>query len=348
MENLRYFLGANSPSSFYGYFQRAYGPDWKVWLIKGGPGSGKSTMMKRAAEMAGGQWEYIHCSSDPKSVDAIIQPEKKLMVADATAPHTMDPLHPGCVEQIINMGQGFDIAALRCARERIQQLCGENAAQHRAAVRYLAAAAAVKTARYRAAEEKLHGDALRQLAADWCNRQYPCTGQQGREVLRGLCAVTPEGVLFYDSTVAAVADTVYLLQDERGAAAPVFLLELRRQLLARGYAVTVCRCSLFPDSCIEHLLLPCQRVAFVTANSAHTYAADRCQVIDLGRYYTGGANVRELSPLQAQEKSMIAAAADSMFRARQLHDELEQYYIAAMDFAFAQQQTLALAQQLQQ
>ena len=43
----RYFLGGNTASgfvSFYGQFCR--GPEHFLWVIKGGPGCGKSTLMK--------------------------------------------------------------------------------------------------------------------------------------------------------------------------------------------------------------------------------------------------------------------------------------------------------------
>ena len=52
----RYFLGGNTASgfvSFYGQFCR--GPEDFLWVIKGGPGCGKSSFMKtigRAAENA--------------------------------------------------------------------------------------------------------------------------------------------------------------------------------------------------------------------------------------------------------------------------------------------------------
>ena len=91
----RWFLGANSGngfSSLYEGFCRGDGDFLRV--IKGGPGCGKSTFMRRigeAAEARGLEVEYILCSGDPDSLDGVYIPALRLGYADGTAPHIMDP-----------------------------------------------------------------------------------------------------------------------------------------------------------------------------------------------------------------------------------------------------------------
>jgi energy-coupling factor transporter ATP-binding protein EcfA2 len=63
-------------------------------LIKGRPGSGKSTMLKRlaaAAEAQGVDVEVFHCGFDPNSLDMLIFPELSLAIFDSTAPHEYFP-----------------------------------------------------------------------------------------------------------------------------------------------------------------------------------------------------------------------------------------------------------------
>lgn len=349
MSEQHYFLGANSPSGFYGYFQKAYGNDWRVWLLKGGPGSGKSTLLRRAVQLAGGEWEYVHCSSDPKSLDAVLHPEKKLMLADATSPHAMEARLPGCVEQLVDLGEGFDVQALRGQTTQAAGLAARNAALHRQAVHWLAAAAQVQSVRLQQAAPHCDADGIRRLAAEWLADGWPQQSMPGEERLRGLCAVTPDGVLFYGQTVAAVADTVYVLQDDWGAAAPLLLAELRRQLLKRGYLVTVCRCSLFPESKLEHLLLPRQRVAFVTSNAAHRFTAAAGHEVDLRSVYGAApATPQRLQQLLRQENTLLAEACACMQQAREVHDALEQCYRPAMRFAWADQKAEQLGSQLRQ
>ena len=50
---IRFFLGANSPQGFVSRFdQLDYGdPQWHTFIIKGGPGCGKSSFLKRLSSI---------------------------------------------------------------------------------------------------------------------------------------------------------------------------------------------------------------------------------------------------------------------------------------------------------
>lgn len=87
-----FFLGANTPSGFYSLYDQLIDPDEarRVYLLKGGPGCGKSSLMRRVAaalEEAGEAAEYIQCSGDPGSLDAVVFPRLGAAIVDATAPH---------------------------------------------------------------------------------------------------------------------------------------------------------------------------------------------------------------------------------------------------------------------
>ena len=96
---IRFFLGSNSPQGFVSRFDQldCGDPQWHTFIIKGGPGCGKSTFMKRIAsvfaERCAGM-QLIPCSSDPESLDAVILPEWKVSIVDGTAPHVLEPKNP--------------------------------------------------------------------------------------------------------------------------------------------------------------------------------------------------------------------------------------------------------------
>lgn len=88
-----YFLGANTPQGFYSLYN-----EWidqkktTFYVLKGGPGCGKSTLMKKIGEKLeadGAQVEYIICSGDPDSLDGIYLPEKQVAIVDGTSPQAM-------------------------------------------------------------------------------------------------------------------------------------------------------------------------------------------------------------------------------------------------------------------
>ena len=69
--NVDFYLGALGPHGFCGYFDRlCHEPGRQMYLIKSGPGCGKSTMMRKIAEASPFPVQRIHCSSDPDSLDA--------------------------------------------------------------------------------------------------------------------------------------------------------------------------------------------------------------------------------------------------------------------------------------
>ena len=77
-DSIDFFLGATTPAGFKGYFEPLrHEPGMQMYLIKSGPGCGKSTLMKRlarAAEQRGELTQRIHCASDPDSLDGVILP----------------------------------------------------------------------------------------------------------------------------------------------------------------------------------------------------------------------------------------------------------------------------------
>ncbi len=96
MENnrkpLQFFLGANTPQGVVSGFDQLANPaeGWREFVLKGGPGTGKSSLMRKVAEHTAGrcgQIELIHCSSDVDSLDGVILPEIKTSIADGTSPH---------------------------------------------------------------------------------------------------------------------------------------------------------------------------------------------------------------------------------------------------------------------
>lgn len=103
----RYFASANSKNGFVGFFDEVFGECDYRYILKGGPGTGKSSLMRRLgqkAEEAGHTTEYILCSSDPDSLDGVIITDLGIAMMDGTAPHVCDVSTPGIDSELINLG----------------------------------------------------------------------------------------------------------------------------------------------------------------------------------------------------------------------------------------------------
>lgn len=90
-DKIKFFLGANTYRGFCSLFDQLKCDDsWQTYVLKGGPGTGKSSGMKKIADTIGDKnTEYIFCSSDTKSLDAVILHHKGVSIADGTAPHVV-------------------------------------------------------------------------------------------------------------------------------------------------------------------------------------------------------------------------------------------------------------------
>ena len=118
---LIFFLGATTPAGFKGYFEPLRRePGMQMYLIKSGPGCGKSTLMKRlarAAEQNGLLTQRIHCASDPDSLDGVILPGQHRAIVDATAPHVVEPDAPGADEVVVSLYHTIDAEKLHLHTE---------------------------------------------------------------------------------------------------------------------------------------------------------------------------------------------------------------------------------------
>ena len=182
----RYFPGANTGRGFIGHFEGIV-PPWSephyTYVLKGGPGVGKSTLMKKCAAIAranGFTVEEFRCASDPESFDAVRIPQRRLVLLDGTAPHTMDVDFPAASGAYLDLGSFYDIRALRPELAHLRALKSTHQALYREAYRALHEAKAVHDeieAVYHphvdfggvTALAERHIDALKKQNAD-CNR----------------------------------------------------------------------------------------------------------------------------------------------------------------------------------
>ena len=217
-----FYLGANTPGGFFSLFDELYRPaeGWRLWIVKGGPGTGKSSLMKKIAaeaERRGLFCERIFCSSDPQSLDGVIIPSLKTSVADGTAPHVLEPKYPGVCEMLVDLGAFRNDEKLRQNAAEILRLTDENRAKHMECTRFLNAAGSAGSDMVKMAAGALDPEKLESFISHLSAREFGTgAGGKGEVRRRFLSAVTPEGVRTFYETAAALAERRIVLHDDIG------------------------------------------------------------------------------------------------------------------------------------
>ena len=100
------FLGAATPQGSVDFVPSLTQDIARRYFLKGRPGTGKSTLLKRIvvqAEKKGRDVEVYHCGFDPNSLDMVIIRDLNTAILDSTAPHEYFPARAG--DEIIDLYQ---------------------------------------------------------------------------------------------------------------------------------------------------------------------------------------------------------------------------------------------------
>ena len=339
MPKIQYFLGGNTPTGFYSLYHQLSDPARMraLYIIKGGPGSGKSTLMRRVerhAQAAGLKTEQVLCSGDPDSLDAVILPELGAAVVDGTAPHVVEPKCPGVVERYIDLSGFYDRKGLQPLKEQILEATAEYQGHYKRVYRCLGAAGELR----RDMNELLAAEAVQQKlakrAAGIISRELKKPGAgSDRAEQRFISAVTHKGPVTLWDTVDAQASRIYELADSYGLA-HYLLAPILAAALAAGHRSIACPDPMAPDR-LAHLIFPDLSLAFVTSTAEAPWPHRAYRRLRLDAM-ADAETYRTAKPRLRFTKRVASALLDEgvagLVQAKAAHDRLEKLYNPYVDF----------------
>ena len=135
------FAASNGAGGFKSYYDQVFDREEleRLYIIKGGPGTGKSRFMHIVAKFSeelGFGVEYYNCSSDPDSLDGL-KIDGRIALVDGTYPHVEEPKIVGARDEIINFGAFWNAEALAERYCEISELCDKKTRAYQRGYRYL-------------------------------------------------------------------------------------------------------------------------------------------------------------------------------------------------------------------
>ncbi|WP_018665402.1 PRK06851 family protein [Heyndrickxia acidiproducens] len=357
-EILHYFAGGNTGKGFYHFFEsNLQGLDC-VFIFKGGPGTGKSFIMKRLAEewqRKGYDLELIHCPSDPDSLDGFIIPALKTGVVDGSAPHVVEPKVPGVIESVENLGEALDASVLGKHKKEILEL------YHRAGDAYQSA--------FQAFQESLrhHDDLeaiyLKEMDFEKADRltQHLIVRLFGETVGKGsatehhrfLGAATPNGAVDFIPNLTEGLTKRFFVKGRAGTGKSTILKKIAAHALEKGFSTEVYHCGFDPNS-LDMVIVRELDFCIFDSTDPHEYFSERRgdEVIDTyAAVVEPGTDEKYANEIQAAHKRYKDKMKEGIAwlqQAKMLNDQLELYYREAMDFTKVDQLYIKINKQIQE
>jgi len=332
----KFFAAANTEKGFVSLFDEIFSPEKfrRIYILKGGPGTGKSTLMGNIgllAQSKGYEVEYICCSSDPKSLDGVIISDLSVAVLDGTSPHVTDPVYPGAVERIVNLGEAFDFGALEGKREELIALIRTKKEAYRTAYRFLSAAGRL---------EKEHDELLRDFYLE--EKAEAAVGRmiasfrkrrKAEERKRYISAICAEG--FYRlHTLSEQAKKIYAVTDKNGLGY-LFMETLCKRLRLEGFSLTVCDSPITAER-KEAVFVHDEEILFVVVGEEGEELDSADKIVNSMRFADKDGLAqrrRRLRFIEKCETAVLEGAVTCFAEAGDAHAKTERIYGACVDFS---------------
>lgn len=349
------FLGSNTGEGFRGFYgDLLYGSGFGdnrqcVYILKGGPGTGKSTFIKKVASMlekSDCDTELLLCSGDVNSLDGVSSKTGGITVVDGTNPHSMEPVCAGVHENIINLGDFWSREILKKYSSRIEDLSDKKKVMYKKAYHYLAAAKDIYTERAEIVERCVDHRRMKLFGEFFSNELIPAKDDAesfGIKRRAFATAVTAEGIFgSIPGTKNSLKDDMkyYSLTSKLGVPCDSILKAVADKAVLYGYDTDLYFCG-FDSKKLEHIVIPELNIAVVTNNCYHSL--DGCepeQEILIEGFLRESVTVSrekcmdfDIGYAKIRFEELLERAFRALQKASSYHREMEDYYVESMDFA---------------
>lgn len=355
---LNYYAGGNTARGFYSLYESNIEGLDRVFILKGGPGTGKSSLIKKV----GKEWnekgydiEWLHCSSDTNSVDGLIIRELGVGIVDGTAPHVIEPKAPGAIEEYINLGEAWNSNFLKGHRAEIGELAQNKKEAYHAAYQTFARALKIHDDWERYYIHNMNFEAANELTHSLIDALFEGRSleKKGDVRHRFLGAATPAGARDCVPNLTEGLTKRYFIKGRPGSGKSTMLKKLAKAAEDRGFDVEVYHCGFDPYS-LDMII--CRELGFAIFDSTapHEYFPERegDSVVDMYeitiRSGTDERYQKEIQIVKDRYTATMQEAIGKLAEAKSWHEKLEAIYVKAMDYSVVDEWTRKIQAEIEE
>lgn len=337
-----YFACGNTARGFFSLYDGVLEDLNKVFILQGGPGTGKTTLMKKVGEIwaeKGYAIDYIHSPIDNESIDGIKILGLQVGIVNGTAPNHIVPKALGAIEEYINLGEACDAEKLSIEKGRLVQFNKE-------IQQYLNQAYSVFAEALRVHDdwEKIYIENMDFEKADGLTKKLislffgnASLNKKADVKHRFLGAATPIGAVDYVPNLTEDVPKRYFIKGRPGSGKSTMLKKIAAEGQNRGFDVEIYHCGFDPHS-LDMIIFRELGITIFDSTAPHEYFPSRegDEIIDVyGSIISIGTDeifADKIEVLSKQYKDNMKKAISHLAEAKSLRDEVKSIYTDAIDF----------------
>lgn len=335
MANIRrMFFGGNTANGFRSFHDNIIGLNRnRLFILKGMPGGGKSSLMRKIAEdmlKEGFNIEYHHCPSDAESIDSIFIKELNIAIADGTAPHVIDPIYPGLTDKLIDLAQFIDIKKLANSKDKIVSAKENNKKAYGKAFAYFKAAKIIYDEIVENNKRGMDFGKLNKRTISLIDEIFSKEIENREKFLfkeRHLFsnANTPSGYVDYTNTILEKIPNIYYVEGEMGTGKSTLIKRIMEEGKIRDYSMEIYHNSTIPEK-IESLIIKDLNLCITSNRYGLEFPHKK---IDLNQYF----NEKVINSKDYQIYNLLIEEATlNLSDAKKNHEVLENSYKPSVDY----------------
>ncbi|GGM39643.1 hypothetical protein GCM10011351_27250 [Paraliobacillus quinghaiensis] len=341
---IHYFADGNTAKGFYDLFESNLQGLERIYTLKGGPGNGKSNIIKKLAEVWGNKGyniELIHCSSDNDALDGLIIQDLKCAVIDGTPPHVLEPKAPGAIEQYVNLGIAWDISLLSAKREIILDYQKQKEEAFEAAYNSFQNGLRIHDDLEAIYINNMDFEKANEVTNELMDKIFIGKQSESDNAItrdRFFGASTPEGVVDYISNITEGVPKRFFIKGRAGTGKSTLLKKIAATATERSFDVELYHCGFDPES-IDMVIIRELGVCVFDSTDPHEYFPNKHgdEIIDLYEKTvapgTDEAYETEINDLTKRYKQRMKEGISYLQEAKSVHDQLKKIYIDATDYS---------------